>query len=91
MLDAGGGVVPGDDGGLGGGAGEGDKVLGLGDVDGLPVHPRGEADDGALPVAQRHGVHRGLHRGERLPVPRGARRSHAEHAPVRLRHGWMDG
>lgn len=95
MLDAGGGVVPGDDGGLGGGAGKGDEVLGLGDVDGLLVHPGREADDGARPVAQRHSVQRGLHRRERLSVPSyRARTRHAEHAPLLrlqkllLRHGW---
>lgn len=37
VLDFGGGVGPGDDGGLGIGGGESDEVLGFGDVNGFPV------------------------------------------------------
>lgn len=104
MLDAGGGVVPGDDGGLGraGLAGEGDEVLGLGDVDGLPVRPRREADHRPHPVPHRHRVHRRLHRREhRLPLlpplrlrarPSSPRRRHAENSPrLLLRHGEIGG
>ena len=88
MLDARGGVVPRDDGGLRAPRRprEGDEALGLGDVDGLPVDPRREPDDDARPVAERHGVDGRLHRRERLPVPL-PRRRHLQHPPALLRHG----
>jgi hypothetical protein len=86
VLDARGCVVPGDDGGLGRLPRERDEVLGLGDVDGLLVQPGGEADDDAHPVAQRHRVHRRLHRRERVPVRAPASR-HTQHPPLQLRHG----
>jgi hypothetical protein len=67
---------------------ERDEFLGLGDVDGLPVHPGGEADDDAHSVAQRHRIHRRLYRWERLPVRVPASPSrHTHHPPLQMRHG----
>lgn len=78
MVDLGGGVVPGEDGVLGPEPGEGDEVLGLGHVHGLPVDPGRDPDDGAAGVAERDRVHRLLHRAE---VPRAVLRD--RHHPRR--------
>lgn len=60
VLDFGGGVAPGDDGGLGIASGESDEVLGFGDVNGFSVDTGRDLDDVSDPVAKRDGVDRRL-------------------------------
>lgn len=70
MVDVGGGVVPGEDCGLWAASGEGDEVLGLGHVDGLPVYARRHTDDGAASVAEGDRVDGVLHAQElSSPLP----------------------
>lgn len=56
--------MPSEDGVLGPDPGEGDEVLGLGHVHGLPVHAGRHPDDGAAGVAERDRVDGPLHRAE---------------------------
>lgn len=56
MIDPRCGVAPSENGALGAKTSEGDEALPLGDVDRLPVHAGGDADDSPASVADGDGV-----------------------------------